>query len=209
MTATTLPADTRRVHRALLRHYIATGAIPSAQELAEAAQVSTETIPGHCHELAQAGYVHFDQVGQPTCLYPFSPNPTPHVLIIEGQRRYAMCAVDALGIAKMLDQRVTIESRCVTCGAPLRLVVRPDGIDGIEPSTMRVVIGRQENGAWNTACCGMTQFACSPDCAAQAARRLPTSEILPPPEALPAALELFGSMLSADTLPAQFLPDAR
>jgi hypothetical protein len=60
--------------------------------------------------------------------YPFSAAPTPFVVRLpSGQERYACCAVDALGIAPMLDQALDIRSRCHHCGEPLELSVTPEG----------------------------------------------------------------------------------
>ncbi len=62
------------------------------------------------------------QKGRVGIAYPFSALPTPFVVqLAGGQERYACCAVDALGVAPMLEQRVHIRSRCHDCGAPLEL----------------------------------------------------------------------------------------
>src|SRR5258708_660566 len=45
--------------------------------------------------------------------YPCSAFPTAFMVELgDGQERYACCAIDALGIAPMLGQRVRIRSRC-------------------------------------------------------------------------------------------------
>jgi Alkylmercury lyase len=60
--------------------------------------------------------------------YPFSAIPTPFWMrLADGQERYACCAIDALGVAPMVGQRVHIRSQCHDCGAPLELSVAPDG----------------------------------------------------------------------------------
>jgi hypothetical protein len=60
--------------------------------------------------------------------YPFSSGPTPFVVrLSDGRERYACCAVDALGIAAMLEERVHVRSRCHHCGDPLELTVDPEG----------------------------------------------------------------------------------
>ena len=40
-----------------------------------------------------------DQAGVIVALYPFSTVPTPVRVRLDGAERYAMCAIDALGIA--------------------------------------------------------------------------------------------------------------
>jgi hypothetical protein len=75
--------------------------------------------------------------------YPFSGLPTAfEVGLGDGRRRYAVCAIDALGIAAMLDARVTIRSRCHHCGEPLAF-----GADGAGPEPaaagLMVWVGRR------------------------------------------------------------------
>jgi hypothetical protein len=80
--------------------------------------------------------------------YPFSAFPTPFVVqLADGQARYACCAIDALGIAPMLGQRVRIQSRCHHCGEPLELWVDPAG-SGLDTEGVMVWVGKQEYGKW-------------------------------------------------------------
>ncbi len=60
--------------------------------------------------------------------YPLSAAPTPFAVILPDDRgRYAECALDALGVPAMLNQRVTIRSRCHHCHEPLEFFVAPEG----------------------------------------------------------------------------------
>ncbi len=66
--------------------------------------------------------------GHVVLAYPFSAAPTAFRLVLPGGReRYAVCAIDALGVAPMLGHPVDIHSRCHHCDEPLALTVRPDG----------------------------------------------------------------------------------
>jgi len=78
--------------------------------------------------------------------YPFSAFPTPFVVqLADGQERYACCAIDALGIAPMLAQRVRIRSRCHHCGEPLELGVDPAG-SRLQAEGVMVWVGKQGDG---------------------------------------------------------------
>ena len=78
--------------------------------------------------------------------YPFSAVPTPFVArLAEGQERYACCAIDALGMAPMLGERVQIRSRCYDCGDALELAVSPDG-PAPEAGGLMLWVGRREAG---------------------------------------------------------------
>ena len=68
------------------------------------------------------------RAGHVDIAYPFSASPTPFVVHLpDGRARYACCAMDALGIAPMLDQQVQIRSRCHHCGVPLEFSAAPFG----------------------------------------------------------------------------------
>ena len=78
--------------------------------------------------------------------YPFSAFQTPFVVqLADSQERYACCAIDALGIAPMLGQRVRIRSRCHHCGEPLELSVDQAG-SGLEGEEAMVWVGKQGEG---------------------------------------------------------------
>ena len=60
--------------------------------------------------------------------YPFAGTPTAfRVIMPDGRERYAVCAIDALGVAPMLGRPVTIRSHCHHCREPLEIHVRQDG----------------------------------------------------------------------------------
>lgn len=74
--------------------------------------------------------------------YPFAGAVTAfRVRLADGRERYAVCAVDALGIAAMLGQPVTIRSQCHHCREPLQIDVAPDGPIG--PSDIMVWVGER------------------------------------------------------------------
>ena len=61
--------------------------------------------------LAREDLVHHDPAtGAILVAYPFSGRSTAHQVRFDGREVYAMCAIDALGIAPMLDEAVEIAS---------------------------------------------------------------------------------------------------
>jgi len=52
-------------------------------------------------ERAAEDVVHFDAEGEVTVAYPFSGRTTAHHVTLNGRSVYAMCAIDALGMALM------------------------------------------------------------------------------------------------------------
>ena len=65
--------------------------------------------------------------GRVDIAYPFSAVPTPFVVRLPDRtERYTCCAIDALGVAPMLGQRVHIRARCHDCNTPLDFSTGPD-----------------------------------------------------------------------------------
>jgi hypothetical protein len=112
----------------ILRTFLAVGG-PVSLEAVEAA------LPGYSRGALREHLTALDaqdliQVGASgvEIAYPFSATPTPFVVhFADGRERYACCAVDALGMAPMLRERVDVRSRCHHCGDPLALTVEPEG----------------------------------------------------------------------------------
>jgi hypothetical protein len=78
--------------------------------------------------------------------YPFSGDPTAFTVVLpDGRARFACCAIDALGIAPMLGQPITIRSRCHHCGAALRFAADTEG-PGLDAGSVMVWIGRRGPG---------------------------------------------------------------
>lgn len=77
--------------------------------------------------------------------YPFSAAPTPFVVRLEdGRERHACCAIDAVGIAAMLQAPVLISSRCHHCDEPLEL--RADRSGPLDGEGVMVWVGTRDAG---------------------------------------------------------------
>lgn len=59
--------------------------------------------------------------------YPFSARPTDMRVAFGNRAVHAMCAVDALAMARLLGQSCDIASRCAGCGNALAVHVNDDG----------------------------------------------------------------------------------
>jgi hypothetical protein len=132
-----------------------------------------------------------------------SPTPTPHVVAIDGQRRYAMCALDALGVPAMLDRALDVEGICAVCGAPIRLHVGPDAIERAAPATTLIATYRGGDQAAAEVCCPFIHFACGPEHGQTLIDRRPGTNLLPLDAARTGAAEVFAEFLRAANLPAK------
>ena len=90
--------------------------------------------------LDRGGPIPADQID---IAYPFSVSPTPFAIRLpNGSDRYACCAMDALGIAPMVGQRVEIRSRCHHCEMPLEFSASIGGVSS-EANGVMLWIGKR------------------------------------------------------------------
>lgn len=129
----------RTLHRTILRSFAATGRAPDRDALAVA------TGGGNVADLLGELHVHdvirLDDAGRVRAAYPFSGVPTAHAVAIEGGPSvYAMCAIDALGMAEMLGRDIVITSTDPLSGADVRVTV-DGGRLAWQPETAVVFVG--------------------------------------------------------------------
>jgi Alkylmercury lyase len=160
----------RAVHKAILRSFATTGRAPDRATLAEVAPGGREP-EVLLRELHDRDVVRFDEQGRIHAAYPFSAVPTAHrVTIADGPTVFAMCAIDALGIADMLGKDVTITSTDPATGEPIGLTVH-GGQATWEPETAVVFVGAviptapTGDGAAVDRCCQVMNFFVSTDSA--------------------------------------------
>jgi hypothetical protein len=132
-------AAARGLHRAILRGFAATGAPPD---------VAGQDMDVLLRELHDRDVVRLDEHGAVRAAYPFSARPTAHtVAVAGGPTVYAMCAIDALGIAAMLGRDIVVRSTDRQNGRPVTVTIH-DGHAQWEPVTAVVY-----NGAYGGDCC--------------------------------------------------------
>lgn len=205
----------RAVQLRVLRSFATTGRPPSAAELASAAAPFGAEAGGVLADLHAADYLRLDAAGRIRAAYPFSASGTAHVVdIAGGPRVYAMCAVDALGIAAMLRTPVTVRSTDPATSDPVTVAVPAEGGPAVwEPATAVVLAGRRADCApcpdpattQPTAtqpaadvCCGYVNFFATEASAAAWAEAHPevTGQILAQPDAEHLGAQIFGPLLT-------------
>ena len=195
-----LDSHTRRLHRSLIDAVLTTGSVPSLPALAAQLATTPEAIRHGIRALAAGDYLACDADGQLQCLYPLSVTPTPHEVFVNGARRFAMCAIDALGMPAMLDRELEIAGHCAVCDTPIAIRVRPGVIVARDPSPAMVVTRRDEAEPAHAACCPFTVFVCGPKHANRLVHRIAETHALSLVEALTRAEEIFAGLL-AEELP--------
>lgn len=190
----------RAVHQRVLRSFAETGQAPTAAELAAAAEPYGTAPRQVLAELHEADFLRLDQVGRIRAAYPFSAVPTPHRAQIDGGPQvFAMCAIDALGMAAMLAREVRVDSRDPVTGEQVSVTL-PAGV--WEPDTALVFAGRQDAGSCAAAevCCGYVNFFTGADTANVWAAAHPevTGQVLDQRRALELGVAIFGPFLKGD-----------
>ncbi|MEV3989874.1 organomercurial lyase [Streptomyces sp. NPDC049837] len=169
----------RAVQRAVLRAFATHGRPPTEEELAAAAAPYGVPARRVLAELSAADYVSLDDHGRIRAAYPFSPVPTAHrVRIAGGPEVWAMCAVDALGVAPMLGRDVEIRSADPVTGQAVTVAFR-GGTAVWEPRSA-VVLARTGRcaGPAVDACCPDLNFFAGPGSARRWADRHPEADVV-------------------------------
>jgi hypothetical protein len=185
------------VHQAVLRSFAAAGRVPEPALLDQAAASygAAQVLAG----LADGDFLCLDQAGQITAAYPFSAAATPHrVEIGGGACAYAMCAIDALGIAPMAGSRLVIRSADPSAGEPITVTVDGSGSQW-RPATTVVFAGRAASGCAGPSaaiCCEYMNFFASAETAAAWASAHPEiTGVLGQDRAIGVGEQIFGQLL--------------
>lgn len=184
----------RAAHQRILRSFAGTGQPPD--------DVPADVL----RALHDMDAIRVTSYGEIAVAYPFSAIPTRHrVRIGDRVDVYAMCAIDALGIAPMLGQDTVIESVDITTGRPVSLVTRA-GSTSWEPTEAVVFVGADSGGGPSADCCCDYLNFFTDGTAARAwiaAHPDVPGQILDQPDAEVLANRLFAHLLADDPRPTE------
>lgn len=208
----------RAIHRQVLYGFATGGRAPGRAELAASAQVTEADAERALAWLHEHDLLRLDEAARIRSAYPFSAVPTGHRVRIEaGPEVFAMCAIDALGIAAMLIRAITVTSADPVTREEIIVQVAADGRTATwRPDSTVVYLGQRGDcapcdgpatgssdglggPAAEDVCCGQVNFFATTDNARTWAAAHPgvTGQILPQPKALLLATEVFGPLLDA------------
>jgi Alkylmercury lyase len=158
--ASRLNREQRQLYEWILQRFAEAAPPPRAQLAEKARRLGLE--PGAAlARLACEDLVHADEGGGVLVAYPFSARPRGHRVTIDGGATVeAMCAIDALGIAAMLDKPVEIVSHDPITGNEISLRVSPREDTRWNPETAVVLVGssRCDGGPSYCGCCDVLNF---------------------------------------------------
>jgi hypothetical protein len=182
----------------ILRQFAA--AAPPSADATSAAAVALGLDPGAATAvLARDDLVHTDSDGQPTVAYPFSASERGHNVLIDGRNEVqAMCAIDALAIAPMLNLPTTIVAHDSISGTEIRVQVDPDIEATWQPHGAVVLAGSTCcDGPSFRGCCDVLNFFETQETAERYLRDHPeiTGTSISIPGAIEAGRLVFGDLL--------------
>jgi hypothetical protein len=189
----------RALYHWILRRF-AEGGRPPREDLGKEAEQLGLELEAALATLRREDLVHLGDDGEITVAYPFSGVSTAHrVRFPNGQEAFAMCAIDALGIAAMLDQPIEITSRDALGNEPVHADLSPDGSASWQPETAAVVAGVNDRHADScNRCCPVLNFFASSENAERWLVEHPQvrGEVITIEEAIVAGRAIFADVLS-------------
>jgi hypothetical protein len=132
-----LTTKERLARRTLLELILTTGGDPGVEVLASRLGVSESLAAQLLSALEQKGFLVRDRrTNTIRAAYPLSIRPTHYRVTLKdtGQRRYAMCAVDALGVGPLFGVAVVVDAECPHCGRSIRIHVEESQIVAVKPT---------------------------------------------------------------------------
>jgi hypothetical protein len=95
--------------------------------------------------------------------YPFTTRDTGLRVTLPAGTVHAMCAIDALAIARLARERARISANCAECGAPLAFAVEANGgLDHDQADAAQVLWrGHDAGGACSQSLCRTILFLCT------------------------------------------------
>jgi mercuric reductase len=135
-----LPEELADAHRLILHSFATTGRPPGLDVIGRAAELDGAAVV----DRLSSDDLIVEADGRIEGAYPFSLEPTPHVLSIGGFQVYAMCALDAVAVAPVFGLEVVTASRCAVTDAPIRVHQHGAMVETFKPTDLRVGVRWQQ-----------------------------------------------------------------
>jgi hypothetical protein len=125
-----MDARALEVRNLTYRMFVDRGRAPTAQEVAQAAKVSSAEVEAVWGDLHRDHELVLDPITKGIRMaIPFSAVPTAYRVQAAGRWWYGNCAWDAIGVCAALQADGRIETSCPDCVEPITLEVRDQRVD--------------------------------------------------------------------------------
>lgn len=122
----------KTLHQAILCGLIEYGRVPTGPELDPV--IDKKKLEAGLRKLGEADLIVLDKAGRwPVGAYPLTSEQTAHRITVNGHTLYAMCALDALSVAPMFNETVSISSVCHLNHTPVRIQMQGDTLCDARP----------------------------------------------------------------------------
>jgi hypothetical protein len=155
-----LSEEDKRVLTFILREFAEKGSPPTAEDVMREFDMSLLDVIQIFSKLNEFDLIYLDGK-EIRGAYPFSRDPTAHEVSYEGGSVYAMCAIDALGIASMLKKDISISSFCDHCGKTIEIEIKDGKIAKKEPKETLIWVGMRYDERAATSVCTKMVFLAS------------------------------------------------
>ena len=148
------------IRKYILMEFAQTGKAPSSAEIMKGLRLSSISMVTSSLAKLEENDIVLRRDGTIVSAYPFSAGETRHRVIFEdGHEVYALCSTDALGIHFMLDENITVLSRCPETGKEISIIVKDGGIASCNPKSAIEYISQGESGCCTAeTCCPHINF---------------------------------------------------
>jgi hypothetical protein len=160
-----LKPEERDVLNSIFRFILKYGTHPTIEQLQSSLKRSSdEEIIHVLDELEKKGDFLLRKKGtqEIVSIYPLSLKPTEHQILVEdGTRLFALCAVDALGMPIMFNKNVRVISRCEECKSEMILEIRNEHITFMSHPDATICSPKRQVYPAAETCCPFVNFFCS------------------------------------------------
>lgn len=157
----------KAIRRYLVNYTIDTG---QAFNICDSIQIANnlsymkkEEIDSKLNSLSNKNCIVIDEDGNINNIYPVSAKPTDYkVKLKDGREFNAMCAIDGIGTAFTFKQDVDIESKCINCGAEIKISVIDEKIYSYDTEGIHILhVDLNKYGNWASDCWNIMNFFCT------------------------------------------------
>jgi len=151
------------IRKYILSEFSKNGRAPAAGKIVEGLRLPSIDIVNRAIEKLEASDILLRSGEKIIFAYPFSALETNHKVIFkDGHWVFALCATDALGIHFMLNEDITVISKCPDCGNEIRIMVKERHIDFHDPKEIIEFISHRGRGKCTAEThCPFINFFCS------------------------------------------------
>lgn len=146
----------------IFKSILKSGKAPTLGELGISLKKSQTEILNLVNQLEEKDILRRNESNEIINIYPISLIPTEHQVIInEGSKLFAMCAVDALGMPSMFNKSAKIISQCKWCKQKITIKIENEKIVSKSHPNILIWSPKQQETPAAEKCCPIVNFFCS------------------------------------------------